>query len=82
MGPRWYFNKIVQIDFIGPLAKFRNRYACTMVDICTGLGMAKDGCKPDQKTCIITILAWAAAYEQPDIIQSDQGTHFTGKVIQ
>ena len=43
-------------------------------------GDGKEGCKPDQKTCIITILAWAAAYEQPDIIQSDQGTHFTGKV--
>lgn len=79
IGHKLHFNKIVQIDFIGPLNGFRNAYACTMVDITTGLGMAKSGPKPDQQTCIMSILQWCAAFGVPETIQSDQGTHFTGK---
>lgn len=76
------FNYAIQIDFIGPLKNFSNMYACTMVDATTGLGLAKAGPKPDQTLTALTILTWIAQYGTPFIIQSDQGTHFTGKGIQ
>lgn len=53
-----------------------------MVDATTGLGMTKVGTKPDQQICILTILQWSAQYGTPQIIQSDQGSHFTGKLTQ
>ncbi|XP_010610954.3 uncharacterized protein LOC104854215 [Fukomys damarensis] len=82
IGSKKGFNSLVQIDFIGPLKKYKNLYACTMVDATTGLGMARVGTKPDQQTCILTILQWSAQYGTPQIIQSDQGSHFTGKLTQ
>ncbi|XP_052602440.1 uncharacterized protein LOC128115609 [Peromyscus californicus insignis] len=82
IGHRMDFNRILQIDFIGPLNSFKGKYCCTLVDITTGLGMARESTHPDQNTTILTVWGWCAAYGIPDIIQSDQGTHFTGAKTQ
>ncbi|XP_059120184.1 uncharacterized protein LOC131911818 [Peromyscus eremicus] len=82
IGHRMDFNRILQIDFIGPLNSFKGKYCCTLVDITTGLGMARESTHPDQNTTILTVWGWCAAYGTPDIIQSDQGTHFTGAKTQ
>jgi hypothetical protein len=66
----------------GPLNEFKKQYACTIVDVCTGLGMARSGPKPDLKLTIFTLWSWISTYGIPCLIQSDQGTHFTGKIIQ
>lgn len=76
------FNYVIQIDFIGPLSHYKGAYVCTMVDCTTGLGAAKAGPKPDQQLTMMTIMDWISHYGTPQIIQSDQGTHFTGKDIQ
>lgn len=78
IGHRLYFNNIIQIDFIGPLTQYRNKYACTIVDITTGLGMARAHNNPDQTATIMTLWSWITAYGTPNIIQSDQGPHFIG----
>nr|XP_045009813.1 uncharacterized protein LOC123462061 [Jaculus jaculus] len=82
IGYKMGFNTLVQIDFIGPLPRFRNKYACTMVDVTTGLAMTRPGSHPDQQACIMTLLMWCAQYGPPQVIQSDQGSHFTGTLTQ
>lgn len=82
IGNKLGFNRLVQIDFIGPLKNFKNYYVCTMVDVTTGLGHAKESKHPDQNTTILTLWSWISAYGTPDVIQSDQGTHFIGKKVQ
>lgn len=82
VGYKLHLNKIVQIDYIGPLSNFKNKYACTMVDMCTGLGLTRASPHPDQLGTILTILTWCTMLGTPEVIQSDQGTHFTGKDIQ
>jgi hypothetical protein len=62
---RLHFNHTLQIDCIGPLNEFKKQYSCTIVDICTGLGMAKSGPKPDQKPTIFTLWSWILAYGIP-----------------
>lgn len=52
------------------------------MDITTGLGMAKESSHPDQNTTILTIWSWISSYGNPIVIQSDQGTHFTGQKVQ
>lgn len=37
---------------------------------------------PNQKLATLTIWNWISNFGIPDIIQSDQGTHFIGKHIQ
>lgn len=43
--------------------------------------MTKSGPKPDQKLTIFTSWSWISVYGISQQIQSDQGTHFTGKII-
>ena len=62
---RLHFNPILQIDYIGPLNEFKKQYKCTIVDVCTGLEMAKSGPKPDQKLTIFTLWSWISTYGIP-----------------
>lgn len=80
IGHKLGFNHILQIDFIGPMPN--KLYYCTMVDITTGLGHAVQSTAPKQNTTIFALWSWMAKYGIPLIIQSDQGSHFTGKTIQ
>ena len=43
--------------------------------------MARSGPKPDQKLTTFTLWPWISVYGILQLIQSDQGTHFTGKII-
>lgn len=82
VGHKLSFNHTVQIGWIGPLANYNNKYACTMVDITTGLSLAMPHNKPDHRGTIMTLWKWISAYNTPLVIQSDQGTHFTSKNTQ
>lgn len=66
---------MLQVDSIGS-------YICTIVDICTGLGMAKSRSRPNQKLTIFMLWSRISAYGIPQLIQSDQQTYFTGKIVQ
>lgn len=75
-----HFNHTVQIDFIGPL---RNKhFVCTMVDTSTGLGTAIEAAKANQGATIFALWNWVSHFGTPIIIESDQGTHFTGAQVQ
>jgi transposase InsO family protein len=43
--------------------------------------MGRSGPKPDQKLTIFTSWSWISVYGISQQIQSDQGTHFTVKII-
>jgi transposase InsO family protein len=52
------------------------------VDTHTGLLLAKAHKAPNQIATIYSLWCWIARYGTLVIIESDQGTHFTGAVIQ
>ena len=60
---------------------FQKKYACTMVDIHTGIGIAVACMNPDAKATIQTLARWCSHYWAPRIIDSDQGSYLiAGKV--
>jgi hypothetical protein len=65
-------NAIIQIDFIGPLQTYKGDYACTMVDVHSGVMLAKAHKRVDAMATIYTL--WC-----PAIIESGQGMHFTSQ---
>lgn len=67
---------------MGPLRDVHNLYCCTMVDVCTGLRLAHAFKAPNQQAIIATCWAWISSYGTPVLISSDQGTHFTGSLVQ
>jgi hypothetical protein len=49
------FNAIIQIDFIGPLQTHKGDYACTMVDVHSGIMLANAQKRPDAMATIYTL---------------------------
>jgi hypothetical protein len=56
------FNAIIQIDFIGPLQTHKGDYACTMVDVHSGVMLAKAHKRPYAMAIIYTLWCWWARY--------------------
>ena len=54
----------------------------TCVDMATGLLVAFPALCADQQTAKRGLECLFAAYGQPQVIESDQGTHFTGHALQ
>ena len=54
----------------------------TSVATATGLLVAFPACHADQQTTKTGLECLFAAYGQLQVIESDQGTHFTGHVLQ
>ena len=72
-----------QIDYIGPLPISEGyQYAVTCVDTATGLLGAFLACCADQQTTKRGLEHLFVAYGRPQVIESDQGTHFTGHALQ
>ena len=72
-----------QMDVIGPLPGSEGyKLAITGVDTARGLSAAYPAQHLDQKAVIAAQERLCAAYGRPLIIASDQGTHFTGALIQ
>lgn len=55
---------------------FQQKYACTMIDIHTAIGMALGKKNPDAETTIRALAIWCSHYGTPQITVSDQGSHF------
>jgi transposase InsO family protein len=75
------FNAIINIDFIGPLQTHKGDYACTMVDVHSGVMLAKAHKRPATMATIYTLWCWRARNGHPAIIESDQGTHFISQIV-
>jgi len=58
------------------------RYALTCIDTASGLMQAYPVPRPSQAYTIKALTKLMAAYGTPQVIKSDQETHFTGAVIQ
>ena len=72
-----------QIDYIGPLPRSEGaRYALTCVDTASGLMQAYPVAKANQAYTIKALTRLMASYGTPEVIESDQGTHFTGATVQ
>uniref|UniRef100_A0A669QJJ3 ribonuclease H n=1 Tax=Phasianus colchicus TaxID=9054 RepID=A0A669QJJ3_PHACC len=71
-----------QIDYIGPLPRSEGaRYALTCVDTASGLLQAYPVLKANQAYTIKALTKLMSAYGTPQVIESNQGTHFTGATI-
>ena len=69
-------------DYIGPLPMSGGyQYAMTCVDAATGLFVAFPACCADQRTTKRGLGCLFAAYGQLQVIESDQGTYFTGHAL-
>jgi hypothetical protein len=66
------FNARIQIDFIGPLQTHKEDYACTVVDVHSGVMLAKAHKRPDAMATIYTLCCWWVRYAAPAITESDQ----------
>ena len=72
-----------QVDYIGPLPRSEGaRYALTCIDTASGLLQAYPVPKANQAYTIKALTKLMSAYRTPQVIESDQGTHFTGATIQ
>jgi hypothetical protein len=54
------FNARIQIDFIGPLQTHKGDYACTVVDVHSGVMLAKAHKRPEAMATICTLWCWWA----------------------
>jgi len=72
-----------EADYIGhfPWSKGA-RYALTCVDTASRLLQAYPVPKANQAYTIKALTKLMSAYGTPQVIESDQGTHFTGAMIQ
>jgi transposase InsO family protein len=52
-----------------------------MVDVRSGVMLAKAHKRPDTMATIYTLWCRWARYDPPAIIESDQGTHFTSQIV-
>ena len=72
-----------QVDYIGPLPWSEGvRYALTCVNTASGLLQAYPVPRVNQAYTTKALTKLMAAYGTPQIIESNQETHFTGAVIQ
>lgn len=72
-----------QVNYIGPLHWSEGaRYALTCVNMASGLMQAYSVPKMNQAYAIKALTRLMAAYGTPQVIESNQGTHFTGTVTQ
>ena len=72
-----------QVDYIGPLHRFEvARYALICVDTASEILQAYPVPKANQAYTIKALTKLMFAYKMLQIIESNQGTHFTGAVIQ
>ena len=72
-----------QVDYIRPLPRSEGaRYALTCVDTASGLLQAYPVPKANQAYTIKALTKLMSAYRTPQVVESDQGTHFTGAMIQ
>ena len=72
-----------QVDYIGLLPRSEGvRYALTCVDTASRLLQAYPVPKANQAYTIKALTKLMSAYGTPQVIESDQGTHFTGAMIQ
>ncbi|KAJ1136734.1 hypothetical protein NDU88_003149, partial [Pleurodeles waltl] len=69
-----------QLDYIGPLPKEGGKsYVLTMVDTYSGLMLGMPCKSADQKSTLQGLNYLIKHYGVPDEIQTDRGTHFSGK---
>lgn len=74
---------MLQIGFIGPLNnKHPQKYACTIVDIYSGIGIATATGNLTAHAACRALDNWLVHSGAPKIIESDQGTHFTARYTQ
>ena len=72
-----------QVDYIGPLLWSEGaRYALACVNTASGLLQAYPVPKANQAYTIKALTKLMSAYRTPQVVESDQGTHFTGAMIQ
>jgi len=72
-----------QVDYTGPLPRSEGaRYALSCIDTASGLIQAYPVLKANQGYTIKALTKLMAAYRTPQVIKSNQGTHFTGAMIQ
>ena len=72
-----------QVNYIRPLPRSEGvRYALTCIDTASGLLQAYPVRKANQAYTIKALNKLMSAYGTPQVIESDQVTHFTGTMIQ
>ena len=72
-----------QVDYIGPLPRSEGtRYAPTCVNTASGLLQPYPVPKANQAYTIKALTKLTSAYGTPQVIENNQGTHFTGAVKQ
>ena len=72
-----------QVDYTGPISQSEGaRYALTCIDTTSGLMQAYSVPRAKQAYIIKALTKLMSAYGTPQVIESDQRTHFTGTVIQ
>ena len=71
-----------QADYIGPLPRSEGeRYALICVSTASGLLQVYPVPKANQAYTIKELTKLMSAYGTPQVIESDQGTHFTGTTL-
>ncbi|KAF1541853.1 hypothetical protein FQV19_0015112, partial [Eudyptula minor] len=74
---------IWQIDYIGPFKSSAGyRYILTGVEVVSGLLMATKCRKADGRNTVRGLSFWFSNLPTPDVIQSDNGSHFSCKEVQ
>ena len=72
-----------QIDYIGPFRRSEGKYYILVgVGIVSGLVQAKACAKATGESTIKALKEWFGIFPKPQSVQSDNGSHFTGKVVQ
>ncbi|KAK4810477.1 hypothetical protein QYF61_004257 [Mycteria americana] len=72
-----------QIDYIGPFKSSAGyRYILTGVEVVSGLLMATKRRKADGRNTVRGLSVWFSNLPTPDVIQSDNGSHFSCKEVQ
>ena len=72
-----------QVDYIGPFRKSEGKcYVLVGVEIVSGLAQAKACAKATGENTVKALKEWFGTFPKPQLIQSDNGTHFTAKMVQ
>lgn len=72
-----------QIDDVGPFeSSAGHRYILTGVEVVSGLLVTTNWRRADGKNTILALSLWFSNLPTPDVIQSDNGSHFSCKEVQ